>query len=145
MKTMICTVCGHSIRLMERVESLGRYVATEQCVCGNIEKGATYSYNLLSDSYEEWINGYKPDKPFLVLDTKEAVPERLDIQTVPAAKDQGSLADGFENELQVVMDKYCGQGMTIGSALGAMQNRMFHLMLNIHLSTIVDVVKRNLK
>lgn len=145
MKVMTCKICGQSIRLMDRAESLDRYVATEQCVCGNIEKGAIYSYSLLSDNHEKVIKENTPDKLFLVYDTKEVVPERRDIQTIPAAKDQGSLADGFENELQAVMDKYCGQGMTIGSALGAMQNRMFHLMLNIHLSTIVDVVKRNLK
>lgn len=64
---------------------------------------------------------------------------------IPMAKDQSSIADTFETEIETVINKYCGQGMTIGSAIGALQNRIFNLSLNIHLPTIIEVVKRNLK
>lgn len=64
---------------------------------------------------------------------------------IPPAKDQASIADTFETEIERVINKYCGQGMTIGSAIGALQNRIFNLSLNIHLPTIIEVVKRNMQ
>ncbi len=64
---------------------------------------------------------------------------------IPLSHDQVSIADKFEEEIQVIIDRYCGQGMTIGSALGALQNRVFSLTLNIHLPNIIQVVKRNMK
>lgn len=79
-----------------------------------------------------------PTKSFVEYDPKKGPPA-----PPPPANDQMSLADAFENDIEAVVFKYCGQGMTIGSALGALQNRMFHLMLNIHLPSIIEAVRKS--
>lgn len=66
-------------------------------------------------------------------------------QNIKLAKDQVSLADIFENEIQIVISRYCGQGLTIGTAIGALQNRMFELNLNLHMPVILEVLKGKLK
>jgi len=61
------------------------------------------------------------------------------------AKDQVSIADTFENELEDLINKYSNQGVTVGTIAGALQNRIWNLYLNIHMPSIIEVVKRHLK
>lgn len=73
------------------------------------------------------------------------IKEKSTKKVIPQSADQVSIADSFENDLETIISKYCRQGLTVGSAIGALQNRVFHLSLNIHMASIIEVVKRNLQ
>ncbi len=73
------------------------------------------------------------------------IEKKQEAKVVPPANDQGSICDIFEREIEAVILKYSDQGLTIGSAVGALQNRIFNLNLNLHLVDIIELVKRNIK
>ncbi len=56
-----------------------------------------------------------------------------------------SLADQFEDEIQAVITKYSSQGLTVGTVIGAMQNREFELKLSLHMPGIIDRLAERFK
>lgn len=117
-----CKFCLH--------QEHGFYFITSKDKCK--ECGKKLNYDIIEDKYEfcNCIENKQTEKPK---------------GYIPLNRDQISLADQFENEIEAIIHKYCGQGMTVGSAIGALQNRIFQVSLNIHLPSIIEVIKRNLK
>lgn len=64
---------------------------------------------------------------------------------IPLAVDQVSIADTFENELEDLINKYSNQGVTVGTIAVALQNRIWNLYLNIHMPSIIEIVKKHIK
>lgn len=64
---------------------------------------------------------------------------------VPEAKDNVSMADQFELDIDDVIFRYSDQGLTIGTIIGALQNRAFSLSLNLHMPSIISIMKKHLK
>jgi hypothetical protein len=91
-----------------------------------IRCGKPLVYDISEDMYE-----------FCYCEEKKAL-------TIPSSKDNKSIADQFEIDIQKVIDSYCGQGVTLGTIIGALQNRLFNLSLNIHMKSILEVLKREL-
>lgn len=66
-------------------------------------------------------------------------------KVIPITKDQVSIGDQFETDLEALIFRYTDQGLTVGAMLGAVYNRAFNLHLNLHMPAIIEMVKKNLK
>lgn len=117
--------CNSCEKIVPRVNNLYR----NKC----LECGKELKYDIVEDKYEFCI----------CLENEQKIEEKQK-ENIPPASDQISLANVFENEIQDIAHRYCGQGMTIGSALGALEHIQFKLMLNINMEYILETIKRKL-